>query len=36
MLEQVTEELEELAPVEVNLATEDGASGAFVPVTLRP
>ncbi len=35
MLEQVTDELEELAPVEVNLATEDGASGAFVPVTLE-
>jgi len=35
MLEQVTDELEELSPVEVNLPAENGSSGAIVRVTLQ-
>ncbi len=35
MLEQLTDELEELSPVEVNLPAEDGAGGAVVRVTLE-
>jgi molecular chaperone DnaK (HSP70) len=35
MIEQITDELEELSPVEVNLPAEDGQGGAIVRVTLE-